>query len=337
VASVRAASAEAPIAVAIVGGGPWGIALARAAARTGSEVTLVTRRESRDGRLIRVTSDLGAVASAQLVVLAVPSAVIGSMARALGDHLDGAHLVVHGIRGIAPLASDADPASSGELCTVADVLREDTPARRLGALGGPIQADELHHGTASALVVGSRFPEVVAAVSRAFQGPWLRVFATSDLRGLELSSAMVGCLSVGVGFAQAAGAGPGLLAALISRGVHDAGRLLAAAGGEEATIYGLGGYGDLLASIAHADRPEVVVGRALANGRALGEALGEAQLRVEAVELVPRLVAFARSQGLKAPAFDAIARILAGDRSSDVLGAFFDAEPAAGSPRRSTD
>ena len=33
---------------------------------------------------------------------------------------------------------------------------------------------------------------------------------------------MVGCMSVGVGFAKAGGAGPGLLAALISRAVHDA-------------------------------------------------------------------------------------------------------------------
>jgi glycerol-3-phosphate dehydrogenase (NAD(P)+) len=317
----------APVSVAIVGGGPWGIALARAAARAGSEVTLVTRRSARDGRLIRVSDDLSAVASCRLVVLAVPSSVIESLARSLGDHLDGAHLVVHGIRGLAPThgASDAN-----ELRTVADVLRQDTPARRLGALGGPVQADELHHGTASALVVGSRFPEVVGAVSRAFQGPWLRVFGTSDLRGLELSSAMVGCLSVGVGYAKSAGAGPGLLAALISRGVHDAGRLLTAAGADEATIYGLGGYGDLLASIAHDHRPEVVVGRALAQGRSLAEALADAQLRVEAVDLVPRLVAFARSSGLSAPAFDAIARILAGERGDEVLGAFFEsASPRA--------
>ena len=311
--------------VAIVGGGPWGIALARAAARAGSDVVLVTRRAEREGRLIRTTPELAAVADRPLVVLAVPSGVIVELARNLGDHLDGAHVVVHGIRGLAHVDAmeGAHASATPALRTIADVLRAETPARRLGALGGPVQADELHHGTASALVVGSRFPEVVTAVREAMSGPWLRVFGTSDLRGVELSSAMVGCLGVGVGFAKAAGAGPGLLAALISRGVHDAGRLLAAAGGEEPTIYGLAGYGDLLASIAQDARPEVVVGRALAEGKSIEAATIEARLRVEAIGLVPRLLAFARASGLSVPTFDAIGRVLDGERGEALLGAFF--------------
>lgn len=314
--------------VAVVGGGPWGVALARAAARAGSDVTLYSRRETKESRLIRVTTEIADVASCQLIVLAVPSSVVRDVARLLGDHLDGSHLLVHGIRGLAPLGP-GEAGSSEELSTVSDVLRDETAVRRFGALGGPVQADELHHGTASALVVGSHFPEVVAAVSQAMSGPWLRVYGTHDLRGVELASAMVGCLSVGVGFAKAAGAGPGLLAALISRGVHDAGRLASAAGAEEGTIYGLGGYGDLLASIALEQRPEVVIGRAIATGKSLDEGIAEAKLRVEAIALVPRLVAFSRSRGLSAPAFEGLARILRGERGEEILGAFFAGSPSA--------
>ncbi|MBM4358458.1 MAG: glycerol-3-phosphate dehydrogenase [Deltaproteobacteria bacterium] len=284
---------------------------------------LITRRAEREGRLIRTTPELSAVADRPLVVLAVPSSVIVELARSLGDHLDGAHVVVHGIRGLAHVDAVEGTSATPALRTIADVLRVETPARRLGALGGPVQADELHHGTASALVVGSRFPEVVTAVREAMSGPWLRVFGTSDLRGVELSSAMVGCLGVGVGFAKAAGAGPGLLAALISRGVHDAGRLLAAAGGEEPTIYGLAGYGDQLASIAQDARPEVVVGRALAEGKSIEAATLEARLRVEAIGLVPQLVSFARASGLSVPTFDAIGRVLDGECGEALLGAFF--------------
>ena len=130
---------------------------------------------------------------------------------------------------------------------------------------------------------------------------WLRVYGTPDLRGLEWASALVGCLSIGVGFAEQAGAGPGLLAALISRGVDEAARIAVAAGAEERTMLGLGGYGDLLASIALDDRPEVVLGNALARGRSLDEAIAEAKLRVEAIALIPRLVAFAKEQDVPAP------------------------------------
>ena len=212
--------------VGVVGGGPWGIALALAATRTGCDVTLFTRRDHPEGdRGLRVTAELAEVAKARLLVIAVPSMVARSVLRLLGDHLDGAHLVVHGVRGLG----------GEELETVSDIVREETPARRLGALGGPVQATELTDGRPSAMVCGSRYPEVIEAVSACFQSDWLRVYSTPDLRGLEWASALVGCLSIGVGFAEQAGAGPGLLAALISRGVDEAARIAVAAGAEERT------------------------------------------------------------------------------------------------------
>lgn len=315
--------------IGIVGGGPWGIALARTAVRTGAAVTLHTRRSThvgasstggegrtlslKDSRLIHVTTEYAEVAKSKLIVVAVPSNVAREVARGLGDHLDGSHLVVHGVRGLA----------IGDLKTISEILREETPVRRLGALGGPVQAGELYQGTASALVVGSHYPEVTQAISAAMSGPWLRVYSTHDLKGLEWASAMVGCVSIGIGFAKAAGAGPGLLAALISRAVHDAGRLAVVAGAEEQTMYGLGGYGDLLASIALDHRPEVVLGRALGQGKTLDEAKQEAELRIEAVDLIPRLCAFAKRNGVAAPAFDGIARMLEGHRGEDILGKFF--------------
>jgi glycerol-3-phosphate dehydrogenase (NAD(P)+) len=222
-------------------------------------------------------------------------------------------LVVHGIRGL----------SVDRFATVSDIVRAETPVRRLGALGGPVQASELIEGRPSAMVCGSHFPEVLAAATSAFQHSALRVYGTPDLRGLEWASALVGCLAVGVGFADQAGAGPGLLAALISRGVDEAARIAAAAGADLQTMLGLGGYGDLLASIRLADRPEVVLGRALARGRTLDEAVVEAKLRVEAIALIPRVAQFAKKARVQAPTFDALAGILEGDSSAAIIEKMF--------------
>jgi glycerol-3-phosphate dehydrogenase (NAD(P)+) len=269
--------------VGILGGGPWGVALAFAAARAGAEVTMHTRRDPPPNPAVRVTQDYAEIAKASLVLVAVPSTVVREVLRALGDHLDGHHLVVHGIRGL----------STDSLETVSDIIRAETPARRCGALGGPVQATELLHGRPSAMVVGSRFPEVTAAVVEAFASPSLHVRGTPDIRGLEWASALVGCVAIGVGYAEASGAGPGLLAALISTGVDECAKLLAMAGAEDRTMLGLGGYGDLLASIALDHRPEVIIGKAIAKGRSLEEAVTDAKLRVEAITLIPRIVAFA--------------------------------------------
>ncbi|MFT3766377.1 MAG: NAD(P)-binding domain-containing protein [Minicystis sp.] len=305
-------------AVGIVGGGPWGVALAVAAGRAGAEVMLYSRREPthktthKDER-VRVTTDYADVARARLVIIAVPSTVVREVLRALGDHLDGSHLLVHGIRGLG----------ADHFETVSDIAREETPCRRLGALGGPVQANELIEGRPSAMVCGSHFPEVLTAVTSVFQHKSLRVYGTPDLRGLEWASAMVGCLSIGVGFAEQSGAGPGLLAALISRGVDEAARIAAAAGADERTMLGLGGYGDLLASIALDDRPEVVLGKALARGRSLEEAVAEARLRVEAITLIPRIVRFAREARVPAPGFESLEELLKGAKATAIIEKMF--------------
>jgi glycerol-3-phosphate dehydrogenase (NAD(P)+) len=321
-------------AVGVVGGGPWGVALAVAASRAGADVTLHTRRAERHASdRVRTTTSLAEVARAKLIVIAVPSTVVGEVVRGLGDHLDGSHLVVHGIRGLlttggsagaAPGERDAHADLGGEhLGTVADILRRETPVRRLGALGGPVQASELLEARPSAMVCGSHYPEVIAAVTRVFQHDRLRVWGTPDLRGLEWASALVGCLSIGVGFTDEAGAGPGLLAALISRGVDEAARIVAAAGAEERTMYGLGGYGDLLASIRLADRPEVVLGRALARGRSLDQGCADAKLRVEAIALIPRVARFAREVRVLAPTFDGLVSILEGVGPTEIVARLF--------------
>ena len=293
--------------VAVIGGGPWGLALAAAAARTGRPALLHSRR-TLGAALPPGVTQVGEYADlaerSRLIVLAVPSEAAHEVARRLGEVIDGRHLVVHGVRGLV----------GDDMATISDVVRLETPARRVGALGGPALADELLANRPCVMVCGSHYPEVNAALSHAFVSETLRMYTTSDLRGLEWASALVGCLAIGIGYAQALGASPGLVAATISRAVQEAARLAAAAGGDECTLLGLAGYGDLLASIGQAERPEIVLGRALATGSALDAAMKEAKLRIEAIELIPRVVAWAERHAVRAPIFTALGRGVLGSR-----------------------
>ena len=148
--------------VAVIGGGLWGLALAAAAARAENDVVLLSRR-SLDGSLpkgVRQVKDAQEAAShGRFLIVAVPPEVARSVARDLGDHLSGAHYVVHGVRGLTP--------EGNELATISDLIREETPVRRTGALGGPALAQDLLAGRPSVLVIGSRFPEVAEATTAA--------------------------------------------------------------------------------------------------------------------------------------------------------------------------
>jgi glycerol-3-phosphate dehydrogenase (NAD(P)+) len=291
--------------LSVIGGGAWGLALAAAGARTGSDVVLVSRRALNGSvpKGVRVVRELkDAAEHARLIVLAVPSGVARAVARELGDHLGGEHYVVHGVRGLVHAGDEG-----GDLRTISEVIREETPVRRTGALGGPALAQDILSERPSVVVVGSRYPEVCDATTAALSSPTLRVYPTNDLRGLEWASALVGCLTIAIGYAQAMKMSAGLVAALISRAIGEASRIAAAAGGQEKTLLGLAGYGDLLASIAQAERPEVLVGEALAKGLSPSEAAKAAELRVEALDLIPHITRWTASAGVRAPIFRALA------------------------------
>jgi glycerol-3-phosphate dehydrogenase (NAD(P)+) len=242
-------------------------------------------------------------------VVAVPSDVVRDVARALGDVIDGSHLVVHGVRGL-----------SGEgLTPISEVIRAETPCRRVGALGGPAVAADLISGRPGVIAVGSKYPEVTRAVVSAFGSPTLRVSVTHDLTGLEWASALNGCLFIALGYARELGVSPGLLAGILTRGLAEAARIAVAAGAEENTFHGIVGMGDLMAAMGMDDRPEVRLGGLVAQGMSVRDAQAKVGTRVEAVTLLPRLTAFAKERRVDATLFGAIAGALSGVMDVDAL------------------
>ncbi|MCS6900313.1 MAG: NAD(P)-binding domain-containing protein [Myxococcales bacterium] len=309
--------------VAVVGGGLWGQALALAALRAGSQVTLVSRREPPLVEGLQHERELSTAARSRLIVLAVPSALILDVLRELGPRLDGGHFVLHGVRGLV----------GDELATISSLVRTRTPVRRVGALGGPVLVDELRAGTPSVMVVGSHFQEMLEASREAFHHDALRLYMTRDLIGLEWASALTGLLSIAEGFAVASKAGPGLIAAFTTRAVHEAARITVAAGGEYDTLLGLAGLGDLLAAVNQPGRPEVLLGGALAQGATLDEAIAQAGLRVEALGLLPRLVPWAEARKVRIPIVSAIADAVLRGIPREVLIHRLMTEPQAASDR----
>jgi glycerol-3-phosphate dehydrogenase (NAD(P)+) len=298
------------LSVCVVGGGHWGLALAAAIGRAGNRALIVTRRAEltlpegcERAELARACDE------ARLVIFAVPSRAAREAARQLGDHLGGHHYVVHGVRG---LVGDG-------LETVSEVLRQETPARRVGALGGPVLEPDLLAGAPSVMVTGARFPEVNELLAEAFTSPALRLYSTHDLRGLEWASALVGCVAIAAGYARGLGVNAGLVAAFMTRSIHEAARIAVAAGGEDRTLLGLAGYGDLLAAVLEDERPEIALGRALAGGKTAADALAEARHSVEAVELVPRILAWCEQRELRTPIFRALGLGILGGHPPDTL------------------
>ncbi len=290
----------------VLGAGPFGRALARAAHRAGHPVRLWSRRRhDPPAPGIEVSSRLEWLAEADLILLAVPSPHVETAAERLAPHLQGHHLLVHVSRGLL-----------GErLETIGAMLARRTAARRIGALAGPLSAAAMDTGAPSAAVLGTPFPEVAEAVRLALASHALRIEVTTDRCGVEVAAALVGAMALAVGYVQGSGLGPAPLSALLSQALGEARTLGRALGGKPSTFDGLAGVGDLLAAALGDDRPEIRIGRALAHGEELEAAARAAGGHVEGVRLVSRLASFAREQGLQAPLTEALAEAVSGRRT----------------------
>ena len=296
--------------IAVLGGGAFGRGLSLAAARGGHDVRLWSR-SARDMEKVRATTDIAEAGECELIFIAVPSTWVPGVADQLAAHLDGRHYLVHISRGL--IGDDLEPISK--------VLRARTPAHRVGALAGPLIATALAEGRASGAIVGTRFPEVADAVREAIGSESLRIYDTPDVVGVEVASAMVGLFALTVGYAQALDVDGATLAVFLTRAMAEAARLVPSLGADPNTLYGLAGFGDLIAVVARQDRPAVLLGRALGAGKSLQEAGQLAGAHIEGVLIAARLAAHAERLKLDAPITRAIVGVLEGGSPQEAFAA----------------
>ena len=157
-----------------------------------------------------------------------------------------------------------------------EVLDEELPkgARdHLAYLSGPSFAKELAQHLPTAVVIAARKPEVCTEVMRRFHTPYLRLYNSDDIAGVECGGAMKNVIAIAAGAIDGLGLGHNTRAALITRGLAEVAKLAMARVGTALTLAGLAGMGDLVLTCTGELSRNRTVGYELGKGRKLGEIL----------------------------------------------------------------
>ncbi len=306
--------------VAVIGAGSWGTTVAAVAAASAPTVlwarrpalaqSIDTLHENPDylpgvalPASLRATASLDeAVAGSALVIMAVPShgfrTVLTELSGSIPPH--------------APVLSLAKGLEQGTHLRMTEVIAEVVPGHLAGVLTGPNLAREIAAGQPAATVVAMTDQSMARQVQEVLRTPSFRVYTNPDVVGCEMAGATKNVLAIAAGILQGLGLGDSSLAALITRGLAELGRLGVAMGGERITIAGLAGVGDLVATCTSSLSRNRMVGEQLGRGRSLEEIMADMRMVAEGVKTARPLLELATARGVEMPIGEQVAAVLEG-------------------------
>jgi glycerol-3-phosphate dehydrogenase (NAD(P)+) len=318
--------------VAVVNAGGWGTALAIKLANQGRAVRLWARRPEmaeciaadranqrylpgvRLPDAVEVTADLrGAVAGADAVIVAVIASYMREIARQLRPLLQPDLLLLHGTKGLEPESWRA-PSQ-----VLAEELGADY-APRIAVLAGPTHAEEVARELPTAAVVACKDTEVATRLQALLATTMFRVYTNTDVAGVELCSAAKNVIAIAAGIGDGLGYGDNSKAALVTRALAEMWRLVEQYGGTFATIAGLAGVGDVIATCTSRHSRNRWAGEQLGRGCAPEEVIASTPMVIEGIPSARAMVALARARGVEMPICEGVYRILfEGQRPDEAL------------------
>jgi glycerol-3-phosphate dehydrogenase (NAD(P)+) len=290
-------------AIAILGSGAFGTALAIALSDQGNAVTLWARSpeqarqmtESRQnaGRLpgialpgrIRVTSDLGDVQSADVILFALPMQALRQFLALNAARIPAVHLVAC-CKGV-DLATGQGPTA---------LIAAHCPRAHVAVLTGPSFAVDIARGLPTALTLACADESSGAKLQTCLSTPVLRLYRTTDVTGAELGGALKNVVAIAAGIVIGAGLGDSARAALMTRGYAEMVRLASAMGARSETLSGLSGFGDLVLTCTSAQSRNFRFGQSLGQGSTF-----DPSVTVEGAATAVAVTRLAKTHGLDMP------------------------------------
>lgn len=307
----------ATINMAVIGAGSWGTTVASVAAAN-TPTVLWARRDSVVESInshhvnpdylnavplstnLRATSSLeGAVSNADVLVMAVPSQGFRQVIEEVEPF----------IRPWVPVVSLAKGLESGSMLRMSQVANSVLPGHPVAVLTGPNLASEISVGQPAATVVAIDDAVVASALQDLFSSPTFRVYTNPDVIGCEIAGVVKNVIAIASGMAFGLGFGNNTRATLITRGLAEMTRLAVALGGHPASLSGLAGMGDLIATCSSQSSRNTSVGIRLGRGESLSDIVNSTKMVAEGVRSSAIVLELARQHNVDMPITEQVAAV----------------------------
>ena len=303
--------------IAIIGSGSWGVALATYLANVGKQVKIWSfSEEERDlinnekkckflpdliipDNIYCSTSYEEVIKDTEFILHVTPSKFTRSIFKQYKQYV-----------GEKPVIICSKGFEKETLKTLDEVIEEELPNVKVGVLSGPSHAEEVSIGVPTALVMASKYNEVLDMLQETFMSEKMRIYTSNDVKGVELGGALKNIIAFCAGVAAGIGLGDNSFAALITRGLKEISRLGIKLGGELETFYGLSGLGDLIVTCLSEHSRNRKAGKLIGQGKTLEETKKEVGMVIESIDNIDVAYQLGKINNIEMPIVNAVYEVL---------------------------
>ena len=305
--------------IAVLGGGSFGTAIANIMANNGHQVCLWLRNQVCADEInaqhvsniylpdlllnpfLKASTDLSAsVTGCDIVFMAVPSQSSREVARVVAQHIKPGVILVSTTKGI----------EHDGFKLMSQVLTEEISQARIGVLSGPNLAKEIAANQITGTVIASKDEALIKTVQALLHSGTFRVYASSDVFGVELGGALKNVYAIMSGMATALGIGQNTSSMLMTRSLAEMSRFAVQKGADPMTFLGLAGVGDLIATCMSPLSRNYRVGFQLGEGKALDSIIAELGQVAEGINTLKLLKQQADDMGVYMPLVSGLYEII---------------------------
>ncbi|MDQ7089068.1 MAG: NAD(P)H-dependent glycerol-3-phosphate dehydrogenase [Methylococcales bacterium] len=306
--------------ISVLGAGSWGTALAILAARNGCQTLLwghdarhiATLKKDNENKHylpelpfpqgLKVTDQLQEAAEfSDLLLISVPSHAFKATLLKLKPFITVDTQVAWATKGFC--------AETGGLLD--SVVSENLFSQTATAvLSGPTFANEVAKDLPTAITIASKDRALANRLAALLHNPRFRAYTSTDIIGVQVGGAIKNVLAIAAGIADGLGFGANTRAALITRGLTESIRLGSKLGGQQETLMGLAGLGDLVLTCTDDQSRNRRFGLALGRGGNQADIIKEIAQEVEGVFAAKEAYLLSKKYQIEMPIIEQTYKVL---------------------------
>lgn len=265
---------------------------------------------------ITATSSIQEITSqCELIFAVVPSSNFREMVKDFSPYLKPSHIIIQCTKGldvsrISKENFDNLHFTKSDVCTMTEVIRQESNVIRVGCLSGPNLAKEILSGQPAATVIASEFDEVIKLGQTVLSSKKFFAFGSHDLKAAEIAGAFKNIIALASGILAGLGMGKNMQSLLITRGLREMIAFGTSMGTNGSAYLGVAGIGDLIATATSEDSRNYIFGKRLAQGEEYDHIMKTSEEVVEGIRTLQIIYQLSKGQKLNLPIVQILYRVI---------------------------